>query len=76
MAINKLLINDLLIGNVLGAPPREDTPNKQHIDPQQADRTHTPDATKTQAQRQVVGVENVGGNAYGKATGMYNKHRR
>jgi hypothetical protein len=30
----------------------------------------------TKADRQVVGVENVGGKAYGKATGLYNKHRK
>jgi len=28
------------------------------------------------AHRQVVGVENEGGKAYGKATGLYNKHRK
>jgi hypothetical protein len=28
------------------------------------------------AHRQVVGVENLGGRAYGKATGLYNKHRK
>jgi len=32
IAINKLAINDLLIDNVLGAPP-EDTSNKEGIDP-------------------------------------------
>jgi len=28
------------------------------------------------ADRQVVGVDNVGGKAYGKPTGLYNKHRK
>jgi len=28
------------------------------------------------AHRQVVGVENAGGKAYGKATGLYTKHRK
>jgi len=37
--------------------------------------TCTPDATKTKAHRQVVGVDNAGGIAYCKATGLYNKHR-
>jgi hypothetical protein len=68
MAINKLSINNLLIDNVPGAPPLEDTPNKEPIDPQQPDLTYTPDPTQTKAHRQVVGVENVGGKAYGKAT--------
>jgi hypothetical protein len=68
MAINKLSINNLLIDNVPGAPPFEDTPNKEPIDRQQPDLTCTPDPTQTKAHRQVVGVENVGGKAYGKAT--------
>jgi len=76
MAIDKLSINDLLLDNVPGAPPPEDTPNEEPIDPQQPDLTCTPDPNKTKAHRQVVGVENVGGKAYGKATGLYNKHRR
>jgi len=75
MAINKLSINDPHIDNVPGAPPHEDTRNEECIDPQQPDLTCTPDPTKTQAHRQVVGVENAGGKAYGKATGLYNKHR-
>jgi len=74
MAIDKLSINDLLIDNILGAPPPEDTPNEEPIDPQQPDLTCTPDPTKTKAHRQVVGVENAGGKVYGKATGLYNKH--
>jgi len=53
---------------VPGAPSPDDTPNEDHIDPQHPDLTYTPDPTKTQAHRQVVGVENAGGTAYGKAT--------
>jgi len=74
MAIDKLSINDLLLDNIPGAPPLEDTPNEEAIDSQQPDLTCTPDPTKTKARRQVVGVENAGGKAYGKATGLYNKH--
>jgi hypothetical protein len=76
MAIDKLSINDLLIDHVPGAPPHEDTPNEEPIDPQQPDLTCTPDPTKTKAHRQVVGLENAGGKANGKATGLYNKHRK
>jgi len=76
MAIDKLSINQQLIDNVLGAPPPEDTPNEEPIDPQQPDLTCTSDPTKTKAHRQVVGVENTGGQEYGKATGLYNKHRK
>jgi len=61
MAIDKLSINDLLLDNVLGAPPPEDTSNKEPIDPQQPDLTCTPDPTKTKTHRQVVGVEYGGG---------------
>jgi len=76
MAIDKLLIHDLLIDNVPGARPPEDTPNEELIDPQQPDVTCTPDSTKTKAHRQVVGVDNTGGKAYGKATGLHNMHRK
>ena len=76
MAIDKLTINDRLIDNVPGAPPPEDTPNTDPIDPQQPDLTCTPDPTKTKAHRQVVGVDNAGGKVYGKATGLYNKYRK
>jgi hypothetical protein len=76
MAIDKLSINDLLIGNIPGALPPEDSPNEECIDPQQHDLTCTPDPTKSKAHRQVVGVENPGGKANGKATGLYNKHRK
>jgi len=64
----------LLIDNIPGAPPPEDSPNGQPIDPQQPDPICTPDSTNTKAQRQVVGVDNAGGKVYGKATGLYNKH--
>jgi len=75
MAINELsqLIH-LPIDNVPGAPPPEDTPDEETIDPQKPDLTCTPDPTNARAHRQVVGVENAGGKAYGKATGLYNKH--
>jgi len=76
MAIDKLSINGRVIDNVPGAPPPDDTPNTEPKDPQQPDLTCTPDPTKTKAHRQVVGVENAGGKAYGKATGLYNKHRK
>jgi len=61
MAIDKVSINDLLNDKVPGAPPPEDTPNEEPIDPQQPDPTRTPDPTKTRAHWQVVGVENAGG---------------
>jgi len=76
MAIDKPSSDDLLIDHVRGTPPPDDTPNKEPIDPQQPDLTCTPDPTKTKAHRQVVGVENAGGKAYGNATGLYNKHRK
>jgi len=76
MAINKLSINDLLIAQVPGAPPPENTPHQEPIDSQQPDLTCTPDPTKTKAHRQVVGVQNTWGKAYGKGTGLYNKHRK
>jgi len=68
--------NNPPIDNVPGAPPPEDTPDEETIDPQKPDLTCTPDPTKTRAHRQVVGVENARGKAYGKATGLYNKHRK
>jgi hypothetical protein len=76
MAVDKLPINDLLLDNVLGAPPPEDTPKEEPIDPELPDLTCTPDPTEIKAHRQVVGVENAGGNSYGKATGLYNKHHK
>jgi len=77
MAIDQLsqLIH-LPIGNVPGAPPPKDTPDGEIIDPHNPDLTCTTDPTKTRAHRPVVGVENAGGKAYGKATGLYNKHRK
>jgi len=74
MPIEKLPINDRLLDNVLGAPLPEDIPSKEPIDPQQPNLTCTPDSTKTKTHRQVVGVQNAGGKAYGKATGLNNKH--
>jgi hypothetical protein len=41
---------------------------------QQPDLTCTLDWTKGNPHRQVVGVENAGRKAYGKATGLYNEH--
>jgi len=76
LAIDKLAIEDLLIDNIPGVPTPEDTFNDESIDPHQPDLTCTPDPTNTMAHRQVVAVENVGGKAYGKATGLYNKHRK
>jgi len=57
-------------------PPPEATPNKETIDLQKPDLTCTPDPTKTRTHGQVVGLENVGRKADGKATGLYNKHRK
>jgi hypothetical protein len=76
MAIDMLSMNDVLSDNVPGTPQPETTPNKEPIDPLQPDLTCTPDPAKTKAHRQVVGVEKAGGNAYGKATGLYNKHQK
>ena len=77
MAIDELCqLIYLPIDNVPGAPLPEDTPDTETIDPQKRDLTCTPDPTTTKAHRQVVGVENEGGKAYGKATGLYNKHRK
>jgi len=66
--------NDLPIDNVPGAPPPEDTPDEGMIELPKPDLTCTPDPTTTTAHRNVVGVENAVGKAYGKATGLYNKH--
>jgi hypothetical protein len=67
---------DILLDNVPGAPPPVDSPNEEPLDRQQPDLTCTPDPTKPKAHRQGVGVENAGGKAYGKATGLYNNHRK
>ena len=61
---------------VLGVPSPEDTSDEETIDPKKPDVTCTPYPTKTKAHRQVVGVDNVGGTAYGKATGLYNTHHK
>jgi hypothetical protein len=76
VAIEKLSIYDLLIDNVPGAPPPEDTPNEEPIDPQQPNLTCTLDRTNTKAHTEVVGLENVGWKANAKATGLYNKNRK
>jgi len=76
MAIDMLSINDLLIDNVPNAPPPDDTPNEEFIDPQQPDFTCTLDPTKSKIHRQVVVVQNVRGKAYAKATELYDKHRK
>jgi len=39
MAIDQVSINDLLIDNIPGAPPTDDTPNKEPTDPQLPDLT-------------------------------------
>jgi len=54
-------MNDLLIDNIPGAPPPEDTSKEEPIDPYQPVLTCTPDPTKAKANRQVVGLENAGG---------------
>ena len=76
MAIEKLPINDQLMDNVPGAPPPEDAPNEDSVDPQQPDLTCIPEPTKTKAHRQEVPLENAERTAYGKATGLYNKHHK
>ena len=64
------------IYHVPGAPSHADTPDKETIPPQKPDLTCTPHPTKMRPYRLVVGVDNVGWKAYGKATGLYNKHRK
>jgi len=77
MAIDKLRqLIYLPVDNVPGAPPPDDTPDKEMMHPQRSYLTCTTDPTETRAHRQVVGVENAEGKAYGKATGLYNKHRK
>jgi len=74
MAIDKhSQLHHVHLGSVHGAPPPDDTPDEESVDPQKPDLTCTPDRTKTKAHRQVVAVENTGGRAYAKATGLYNK---
>jgi hypothetical protein len=77
MAIDELgqLIH-LPIDNVPGGPPPENTADEETIDLQKPDLTCSPDLTMTRAHGQVLGVENMGRNAYGKATGLYYKCRK
>ena len=74
MAINKLSSNQQPIDNVPGAPWPEVTANEEPIEPQQPDLTCTSDPIKAKVHRLVVGVEHVGGKAYGKTSGLDNKH--
>jgi hypothetical protein len=58
MAIDELYqLIHLPMNYIPGAPPPEDAPNKETIDPQKPDRFCTPDPTKTSAHRQEIGVE-------------------
>jgi len=75
IAIEKLPVNDLLLDNVVGAPPPEVTPKEEYIDSQQPDLTCSTYPIQTKAHTQVVGVEIAGGNVYGEVTGLYNKHQ-
>jgi len=62
MAIDELSQTiHLTIDNVPRAPPPEDTPDEETMDPQKPDLTRTPYPTMARAHRQVVGVENAGG---------------
>jgi hypothetical protein len=63
-------------GNVRGAPPPEHTPDEETIDSQKPDLSSTCEPAEMEAHRHVVGVENAGGKAYGKANGLNNKHRK
>ena len=56
-------------------PPPEDSSDSESIDPQKSDLICTPDPMKTKYHSDVVGVEAAGGQAYGVATGLYNKYR-
>jgi len=69
-------MSHLPIDHVPGAPPPEVAPDKDTLDPQEPNLTYPHDPTKTMAHREVVGVDNVVGKANGKATGLYNKHRK
>jgi len=68
--------NDLPIYSEPGATPPEDIPDNETMDPQQPDLKCTPDLTEPQAHSQEVRVFNAGEKAYGKATGLYNTHRK
>jgi len=76
MAIDKLSIHDPFIDNIPAGPPLEVTHKKEPIDLQQPDLTCTSNPIKTKAHRQGVGVEHAWGKAYGKATGLHNKHQK
>lgn len=65
--------NDIRIDIVPGAPPHEDTSDKDTIDHQKPHLTGTPEPTKIKTQRHVGAVENMGRKAYSKATGLCNK---
>ena len=65
--------NDLPRNTVSGGQQAGDTPDKEAID-LKSDLRCTPDPTKTITLRKIVGVENVEGNVYSKATELYNKH--
>jgi hypothetical protein len=73
MAIDRLSIDDLIIGNVLGITLPHDTPNEELIDLKSPELSCTPDPTKITAHTPVVAVENLGGIAGSTATGLYNK---
>jgi hypothetical protein len=57
-------------------PPPEATPRVETIDFQYHDLICTTDPTKIRAFGLLVGVQYVGGKAYGKATAFYNKRRK
>jgi len=77
MGIDELSqLSHLPIDNEPGVPLPGDTPDKETMDRRKPGLTCTTDQKKTNDDRQVVGVENAGGKAYGKATGVYNKHRK
>jgi hypothetical protein len=73
MTINKQSIDDVLLDNVPGAPPPEETSNEEYIVSWQPDLTCFTYPTQTKAHIHVVGVEIVRGKLYGKVTGLYNK---
>jgi len=54
--------------------PPEDNQDKEMIYSQIVQLTWTPDPTKSNGHKKVVRVKHAGGNVYGKATGLYNKH--
>jgi len=76
MAIEKLSTNNLSINNIHRTPPPEDTPDEEQIDPMIPNLTFTSDPINSMAHWEEVGVENVGGWVYGKATWLNNKHQK